>query len=238
VRVVGRDSRKTPDAKSEPYYESASRIYQKRPGKERVVQLKEWSRVEDEGKDSGKDTDQEEGPDEDKNGVSISLDAGMSERFVGFAFDPAMRSRYRFVIEDRKLIGDQVVYVLGFSPRRPLDLLPTGRVWINTNEFVILREEFSYGDRSPAPLFLESIDSCVLERTRVDGLYWVVSRVLARVALTDPLLWTARIAGDKIPKVFDFGIAQTDWIINGDIPDSLFAAESKKPSAKANGDSE
>jgi hypothetical protein len=210
VRFSGRAATNDPEEKSELYAESADRIYQKRPHQERVVRLKEWSR-EKEKKEGG------------KQNVKVSFDADMSESFIAFAFDPKMRARFQFRIEDRKFVGDQVVYVLSFTPRSSLEPLPSGRVWVNTNDFVILREEFRYRDRSPLPLFIQSIDSCVLERTLIEGRYWVVSRVLARVTLTDPVRWMGKLAGDDIPKVADFALARTDWIINGGIPDSLFA---------------
>lgn len=234
LRFSGRKALDDPEEKSELYAESAQRIYQKRPNKERVVQLKEWSR--EKGKEKSQEKENERGKEgkqaksgkkgDEKDGepsVKVSFDADMSESFIAFAFDPKTRGRFRFRIEDRKLVGDQVVYLLGFTPRSSLDPLPSGRVWVNTNDFVILREEFRYQDRSPLPLFIRSIDSCVLERTLIDGRYWVVSRILARVTLTDPVLWMGRLTGDELPKVADLSIARTDWIINGDIPDSLFA---------------
>lgn len=244
VRMTGRDTKKDALEESEPYLENVTRIYQKRPGKLRTVTLKEWSRYDDKAENeegsegkleikgslggngeerAAEQTNQrEKDADQAKSGVSVNVDSDMSEQFVAFAFDPKTRSRFHFRIEDRKIIGDQVVYVIAFSPKSPLDVLPSGRAWVNTNDFVILREEFSYRDRSPAPLFMESLDSCVLERTRIDGRYWVLSRVLARVTLTDPVRWMGKLTRTKVPKVADFAIRWDDWIINGDIPDSLF----------------
>jgi hypothetical protein len=250
IRMVGRDSKKEALDKSEPYIELVTRTYQKRPGKERTVLLRSWSRYDKkgeggdveisvDGKSSGdgatpdKERREEEGATDDeggRSGVRVSVDSEMGEQFVGFAFDPKLRSRYRFRIEDRKIIGDQVIYVIAFSPKSPLDVLPSGRAWVNTNDFVILREEFAYRDRSPAPLFMESLDSCVLERTRIDGRHWVLSRVLARVTLTDPVRWMGKIARTKVPKVADFAISWSDWTINGDIPDSLFTPAPTKES--------
>lgn len=208
VRFSGRKSAHDPEQKTELFAESATRVYQKRPHKKRTVLLKEWSREKEE---------------DGRQGVNVTFDADMSENFIAFAFDPKMRARFRFRIEDRKLVGDQVVYLLSFTPRSGIEPLPSGRVWVNTNDFVILREEFAYTDRSPMPLAIQSIDSCVLERTLIDHRYWMVSRILARVTLTDPLRWMGKLAGDDIPKVVDLALARTDWIINGGIPDSLFA---------------
>jgi hypothetical protein len=236
VRMVGRNAKEDGPEKSEAYAEAAMRIYQKRPGRQRTVMLKEWSRYDEKSDEkeasvrirakkgySEEESDADRSGGSGKSGITVNVDGDMSEQFVAFAFDPKTRSRFRFQIEDRNVIGDQVVYILSFTPKSPLDLLPSGRAWVNTNDFVILREEFSYGDRSPAPLFLESLDSCVLERTRVDGRYWVLSRVLARVTLTGPIRWMGRVAGKKVPKVADFAMRWDDWIVNGDIPDSLFA---------------
>jgi len=245
VRVMGRDKREAPDAQARLLYESVDRIYQERPDKHRVIRLREWSW--DDGKrggeeeqkggqtlraemrrggESGAQAETEvriEGGGGHDDGVQVDYGSDMSEQFVAFAFDPKARSLYRFRIEDRKILGDNVVYVLAFEPRSPLEPLPRGRVWVNTNDFVILREEISFNHKSPLPLLIESVDSCVIERTRVDRRYWVVSRILARVTLTDPVRWAARLSGTKLPKVVDFAFSRTDWIINGDIPDSLFA---------------
>lgn len=215
VRLSGRNAKGDPEEKSELYIESADRIYQKRPKQERVVHLKEWSREEEKNKKEGKKGGEQN--------VKVSFDADMSESFIAFAFDPKMRARFQFRIEDRKLVGDQIVYLLSFTPRPSLEALPSGRVWLDTNDFVILREEFAYPERSPMPLFIQSFESCVLERTLIDHRYWVVSRILARVTLTDPVRWMGKLAGDEIPKVVDLALARTDWIINGGIPDSLFA---------------
>ena len=249
IRVAGQDPKSGPGGKSELYYESASRIYQKRPDKKRTVLLREWSRDKahseqergrdfsdsgqsgntDRGRLDAKGEGKPHGDGKDKGvHVSVSFDADMSERFIAFAFNPGMRDRFRFRIEDRKIMGDQVVYVLAFTPRSSVDPLPSGRVWINTNDFVILREEFWYRDRSPLPWFIDSIESCVIERSRIDQRYWVFERILARVTLTNPFLWMAKLSGEKLSKQMDFVMARTDWIINGDIPDSLFApAEGK-----------
>ena len=69
---------------------------------------------------------------------------------------------------------------------------------------------------------MESVDSYVLERTRIDGRYWVLSRLLARVTVSDPMRLMGKIARTKLPKVLDLVISWSDWTINGDIPDSLF----------------
>ncbi|MCC7140988.1 MAG: hypothetical protein IT349_02705 [Candidatus Eisenbacteria bacterium] len=201
--------------KGQVYWDAVSRVYKKRPDKVRTIRLKDQAYDED-----GK-------PKADAN-VNVDFDADLSEQFIAFAFDPSLRSHYAYEIEERISVSDHIVYRIGFEPKSVLELLPSGRVWIDTNDFVILREEFWYRDRSPAPVFLERLDSCIIEREQIDRRYWVVSRVLARVTLADPLRWASKLAREPIPKVVDFAFQQSDWIINGGVPDSLFAPSKEK----------
>ena len=186
-------------------WESATRVYRKRPDKVRTVPLKLKSNFKS---------------DDDAN---VSVGASMGEDLVTFAFTPRTRSRFDFRILERHLVGDHVVYLIGFTPRSRLDDLPTGRAWIDTNEFVIVRQEFWYRDRSPAPLFFKSIDSCVIERTRVDGRWWVLSRVLARVQVTSLARFMARVGKQKVSPTVDFTLATRDWRVNRGIDDAVFA---------------
>lgn len=190
-------------------WEQATQVYRKRPDKIRTVVLKSMSKFKDD------------------DGQGVQVGPRMTEELVDFAFQPRTRSRFHFAIAERHIVGDRVVYVISFTPRSKLDPLPTGRAWIDTKEFVIVRQEFWYRDRSPAPLFLEGIDSCVIERTQADGKWWVLSRVLARVRVTSLARWAARIGKEKLTPVVDFTLAMQDWKVNHGIDDSVFAVGKK-----------
>lgn len=192
------------------WYEYAAHIYKKLPDKSREIPLRRRGRER----------------------ADIALGGTMGEEIVGFAFDPSTRSKYDFEIRDRYVLGDHLVYRIAFAPKSALDGLPNGEVWVDTNEFVILREVFSYPDQSPAPFWIESFDSCVIERTRVDGRWWVLSRVMARLTFASPIRAAARLAGDKIPKILDVAYTQTNWEVNRGLPDSLFVDQ--KPPAGGN----
>lgn len=215
-KVIGHDRPDDPPEKRTFLVEDVFRVYKKRPNLSRQIPLRHTSGVKKDGAD--------------ESGASVELSIGpeMSESLISFAFHPGMRERFRFAIEERTLAGGHVIYRLGFAPRSRLDPLPEGRCWVDTNDFVILREEFWYRGRSPAPLFIESIDSCVLERTRIDGRFWVLSRVLARMKLTDPVRLAGRLAGEKVNRYYDVSVLQSDWIVNGDVPDSLFQGASAR----------
>ena len=125
------------------------------------------------------------------------------------------------------LVGGHVVYVIAFVPKSSVDDLPEGRVWVDTNDFVIAREEFWYRDRSPAPMFFKRLDSCVVERTKVDGKWWVVSRVLARIQLTSMARFMAKMAKEPLGQTIDFVATQYDWKVNQGIDDAVFAEKKK-----------
>jgi hypothetical protein len=189
----------------------AAKVYKRKPDHLREVPLR-------------RRTDKQ---DEDEDNVRVSSSTSMGEEFVAFAFEPRARAGYRFTIRERHLVGGHVVYLVEFEPRSRVDPLPSGRAWIDTNDFVIVREEFWYRDRSPAPLFLKSIDNCVIERTRVDGRWWVVGRIAGRARLTSALRLMGKLGRESLPPVMDFSLLCTDYRINQGIPDSVFVVRSE-----------
>jgi hypothetical protein len=213
VTYLDADGKAPTNAKKKLEY--ASKVYKKAPGKVREIPLRRTSDIK---KKNGKEDDD----------VEVTAGPGMREQIVSFAFEPRTRARYDFKIADRVLVGGHVVYVIAFTPRSKVDDLPEGRAWVDTNDFVIAREEFWYRDRSPAPLVFKRLDSCVVERTKVDGQWWVVSRVLARVQLTSAARMMAKLAREPLGKTVDFAASQYDWKINQGIDDALFAQGGKK----------
>ena len=206
VKVVYRYD--TTDSAKKPVIQldDARRVYKKKPDHIREVPLRH--------KVPGKSDD-----------VEIDTNPSMSEEVASFAFEPRERSNYRFTIEERKWVGGHLIYKIGFEPKSKLDPFPSGEVWIDTNEYVIVREEFWYRDRSPAPLFLDGIDRCVVERSRVDGKWWVITRIFGRVRLAGPVLAFANIGKSRISKNVDFAALYTNWEVNRDLPDSVFTAQ-------------
>jgi hypothetical protein len=135
---------------------------------------------------------------------------------VNFAFRPESRRDFRYRIVGRDLLGDHLVYRIAFEPRslvRGDD--PGGIVWVDTRDFVIVRQELDFS-RSPVPLLLQGIDRAVIERRQVDG-HWVLHRVLMRAAFTIPI--------PRYGRTLDMAMAFDDYAINHGIADSLFAAK-------------
>ncbi|MFM7231651.1 MAG: hypothetical protein ACKO3S_06675 [bacterium] len=183
--------------RTELFSESVARVYKRRPAQVHTVELRRF--VLEQGEDDDDD---------------LSFSPSMGEEIVNFAIRAENRRDYRFTIEDRAIVGDHIVYTLGFEPRSSLAVYePRGRIWVDTRENVIVRQELAF-EQSPVPLLLRSIPHMVVERARV-GDFWVLSRALVRVEFTVPLPRVGRSA--------DFAMMMTDYTINTGLPDSVFA---------------
>jgi len=201
VRLVANQAgpAKQPELESE----TVLRVYKKRPDRARSVTLRQWERHPSKDKDGDKT-------------VNIRFRSDMSEEIVNFAFRPEARRDYRYRIVGRDLAGNHLIYRIAFEPRSPLDAeRPSGIVWVDTNDFVIVRQEVDF-TRSPVPILLKGIHHMVIERTRVDS-YWLLNRVMLRAELTIPM--------PKVGRSFDIGIAYDDYKVNSGLPDALFTGK-------------
>lgn len=178
--------------------ETVWRVFRKRPDKVRSILLRR--RIAPRQKDD----------------VVVTFSPGMGEEIVDFAFQPRARRDFRYQIVGRDLVGTHVIYRIAFEPRSLLDpMQPQGLVWIDTNDFVIVREEVSFR-KSPIPLVLRGIDRMVVERQRVGG-HWVLRRVLLRGEATLPL--------PRVGRTFDLGIQFDDYTVNQGLDDRVFLRE-------------
>ena len=176
--------------------EAVWRVFRKRPDKVRSFLLRRWA--ERQGRHAE---------------LHVEFSPSMGEEVVNFAFRPRARRDYRYRIVGRDLLGDHLIYRLEFEPRSPLSgFEPSGLVWIDTNDFVIAREELRFR-QSPVPLILRGVDRMVVERQRVEG-HWVLRRVLLRGETTVPL--------PQIGRSFDLSIQYDDYALNSGLDDRLF----------------
>jgi hypothetical protein len=89
--------------------------------------------------------------------------------------------KYDFEILNRSIRPGQVLYEIGFEPRSDFDMLPGGRLWLLTNGYQIVREEYHLKNL-PVPWLLKSLALVTREWQEVDG-KWVPSRITARAGL-------------------------------------------------------
>jgi len=180
--------------------ESVSQVYLRKPDRARTLLLRRTVAK----------------PSKDRANVQVSFGASdMSEEIVNFAFRPEARRQFRYHIEGRDIVGNHVIYRIRFEPRSLLDpSQPSGLVWVDTNDFVILRQELAF-DRSPVPLILKNIDHMIIERERV-GDFWMLHRVLLRAHFTIPL--------PKLGRRLDVNMQFDDYQLNSGLPDSVFTS--------------
>jgi hypothetical protein len=198
VRLVRNADRKRP---AQLVSETVMRILKKKPDRVRTQVLRDY-RAEEEKKGRGQVR------------IRLNARAGMDEEIVNFAFRPEARRLYRYRILGRDLTGDHLIYRIAFEPRSLLDpTTPGGLVWIDTNDFVIVRQELTF-THSPAPPILKDVNRIVIERQNVDG-HWVLKRMLLRAEATLPL--------PKVGRSFDFSMSFDQYAINTGLPDSIFS---------------
>jgi hypothetical protein len=90
------------------------KVYKKKPGLLRTVTLRVYEKYPEKNGDGMAEAD---------------FSPGMGERMVNFALQPENRRNYKFAIEDRKLLGDHLIYTLRFEPRSALQVSePSGRL--------------------------------------------------------------------------------------------------------------
>jgi hypothetical protein len=187
--------------KAELFMEQVARVYRKKPLKLRVVTLRHW-----------------EAKSKNKGGETVEFSPSTEEEVVNFAFKPEARREYRYHIVGRDLLGDHLIYRIAFEPRSRLgEPEPGGLVWVDTRDFVIVREELDFS-QSPAPLILKGIDRAVIERQQVDG-HWVLRRILMRARFT--------VSIPRFGRAFDIAIQYNDYRINQGIDDAVFAKVEK-----------
>jgi hypothetical protein len=193
-RVVRRDDR---SGESQLVSETVAQVYKKRPNKVRSFVIRRHETSHDE-----------------KN-IEITFRPDMSEEIVNFAFRPEARRQFKYQIIGRDVIGDHLIYRILFEPKSHLDpSLPMGTVWVDTRDYVIVRQEITFL-RSPVPILIKGMDRMVIERERI-GEHWVLRGVLMRARATLPL--------PKVGREFDVTLQCTDYGVNRGLDDALFSA--------------
>ncbi len=140
---------------------------------------------------------------------SLSARYPWTERTVGATmdapFDLLTGDRYRYRILERTLIGDHLIYRIGFEPRSRFQAGLRGQVWIDYGEFAIRRMEGSITGVSPAPLFVKEVPRFRMRQQEVAG-HWLPADFSAEVVMRSlPLL----------PDRFRFRMTYRDFVLPG-----------------------
>ena len=190
------------DRPAELIQETVSRVYKKKPGMVRSVLLRRWDKKPPK-----------------KAQAEMRFSASTEEQVVNFAFRPAARRDFRYRIIGRDLLGEHLIYRIAFEPRSRVTADdPGGVVWVDTRDFVIVRQELDFS-HSPVPLLIKGIDRAVIERHEVDG-HWVLHRMLMRGEFS--------LSIPTFGRAFDVSFQFDNYAVNRGIPDSMFATTGRR----------
>jgi hypothetical protein len=188
-----------PRAKRSMVIEQADRRFFRKPNEHRTIPLRlETWKIED-GERRPWDLEGED------PSVQVSYDD-----LAQLPFYLGDRGSYDFRILSRRIVGDRVFYEVQLTPKSDFEIAPSGRIWVDTSTFSIVREEFDFDDRVPLPMFIKRVGPYVRERERIGDL-WVWKRILIRVELRGKLLrWMNR----DVPDVAEFVVVFQDHRLN------------------------
>ncbi|MFO7610071.1 MAG: hypothetical protein R6X35_12905 [Candidatus Krumholzibacteriia bacterium] len=122
-------------------------------------------------------------------------------------FSPGSGGRYRYTITGRELVGNDLIYRIGFTPKNRFEALPTGTVWVDYSHWVIRKVEARMTEVVPFPLFVEAVPVFRMSRERF-GEYWFTTDMHLEVDLKQvPLVGN--------PRVIEVRVQLQDMVING-----------------------
>jgi hypothetical protein len=110
---------------------------------------------------------------------------------------------FDFTLLERHLEEDHVIFKIAFKPRSTFKPLPSGTVYIDTNAFRVIHEEFRF-DENPFPLLVKDIRRFSRQWTELPGGQWVVSRIMGDLTLRGG--WTG-----VIPQRAEVALAFNDY---------------------------
>lgn len=129
--------------------------------------------------------------------------------------------QFAFRIVNRSLRPDQVLYEIAFEPRSDFEVLPGGRVWLLTNGYQIVREEYHLKNL-PVPWLLKSIGLLTREWQQLEG-HWVQKRITARAELRSGL----GLGLVKIPATVEIVVLFDQYKFDAPLDPALFESGAK-----------
>jgi hypothetical protein len=188
-------------------HDSVSLIYEDESDSRRIVELarKEtyyhlhpdgtWANDDDDP--DAKDTDRE---------ITVNVSEEETGGLTALPFFLEEQSEFTFHLLERRLEGDHVIFKISFDPRSPFKPLPSGTVYVDTEEFRIIHEEFTF-KTNPFPLFVKDIRRVSRHWQKLPSGEWVAERLLVEVRLRGMGL-------RAIPERIEISILMTDYVFD------------------------
>ncbi len=130
----------------------------------------------------------------------------MAEETMAMPFDLLSEGRYRYEILERTLIGDHLVFRIGFEPTNRFETALEGEVWIDYSDFTIRRMEGRLAGPSPLPIFINSVPRFMMRMAKL-GDRWFPEEFQVEIELNGAM--------PRIPDWADLHVVMRDFVING-----------------------
>ncbi|UCE01371.1 MAG: hypothetical protein JSW67_08685 [Candidatus Latescibacterota bacterium] len=117
---------------------------------------------------------------DEKSGVRVESD-GYSD-FAELPFFLEEQKEFDFELLERTIEVDHVIFKIGFKPKSDFKALPSGIVYVDTDDYRIIHEEFTF-EQNPFPLFLKDIRRISRHWEELPGGEWVFTRLIMEVEL-------------------------------------------------------
>jgi hypothetical protein len=184
-------------------WEGVYLVYEENRGLRKSVELAtRETRFKREDENWVLDEDQE---DDDAVEMEVSAERGGDLSRLPFFLED--QEDYTFELLDRFLEEDHVIFKIGFEPRSSFKPLPSGTVYVDTDAFRIVHEEFRFEGQNPLPMIVGDIKRISRHWRQLATGEWVTWKIYAEVDLQGS--WTK-----VIPKSIGFALLLEDYRFN------------------------
>lgn len=122
--------------------------------------------------------------DEKEEDIQVGVEVGEGgEGLAELPFFLKDQGEYTFTLLERVLEGDHVIFKIAFRPRTDFKPLPSGTVYVDTNAYRIIHEEFTFDVQNPMPLLLKDVKRVTREWRELPTGEWVVASIRADAEL-------------------------------------------------------
>lgn len=123
----------------------------------------------------------------EKDGKESDIEVGVTaeggEGLAELPFFLKDQDEFDFTLLERVLEGDHVIFKIGFRPRTDFKPLPSGVVYVDTDAYRIIHEEFTFDVQNPLPLLLKDVRRVTREWRELPTGEWVVGSIRADAEL-------------------------------------------------------
>ena len=102
--------------------------------------------------------------------------------FVEMPFFLEEQQEFDFELLGRIVEVDHVIFKIGFKPKSEFKALPSGIVYVDTDEYRIIHEEFEF-DANPFPMFIKDIGRISRHWEQLPSGEWVFTKIMMEVDL-------------------------------------------------------